>query len=118
MRIRFVLAAAALPLLLAAPSAIARDNVASAAIASGDYAAAEAVLNSELRIYPERPELLLNLAAVYVKTGRQAEARAIYAKVLDQREVAMNLRADRVASSHAVATSGLRRIQTTQLSAR
>ncbi|RYD46009.1 MAG: tetratricopeptide repeat protein [Sphingomonadales bacterium] len=117
MSLRFSLAL--LPLLLAAPSAFAtQDRVASAEIARGDFAAAEAALNAELRIHPGRPELLLNLAAVYANTGRSAEARALYAQVLDQRAVLMDVRGERVASSHLVATSGMRRMQANQLSAR
>ena len=116
---RFRLAfSAALPLMLVAPSAFAQDPVAHTAIASGDYSAAEQTLRSELRIYPGRPELLLNLAAVYMKTGREAEARAIYMKVLSQRDVLMDVSADRTVGSHVVATNGLKRLQTGQLSSR
>jgi len=111
---RIVLAGLALlaPLALAPLPAQAQDGdrVASTAIAQGDLARAERELTRELRIHPGRPELLLNLAAVYAGTGRQAEARNLYRDVLAQDEVLMQLSADRVAGSHAVANAGLRRL--------
>ena len=110
---RAILAGLALfaPLALAAP-ALAQDGdrVASAAIEQGDFVGAEKVLLQELRIHPGRPELLLNLATVYAKTGRQAEARTLYRQVLAQSDVLMDLPADRTAGSHAVAVAGLRRL--------
>jgi hypothetical protein len=90
--------------------------IAAAAIDRGAYAEAEGTLQTELRIHPNRPELLLNLAAVYAKTGRQADARALYARVLGQRDVLMDLTGERTAGSHAIAQTGLRRIEVVQLS--
>lgn len=101
------LAVAAMPLLLAAFPATARD-VAVSEIARGEYAAAEAKLDAELRIHPKRPELLLNLAAVYARTGRQAQARSLYRQVLAGSDVLMDVSADRTAGAHAVAANGLR----------
>jgi tetratricopeptide (TPR) repeat protein len=111
--------AAAVPLALTAIPAQAQDSqVASAEIARGAWIDAEKALVKELRIHPGRPELLLNLAAVYSNTGRDAEARALYQQVLTQREVLMDLAPERTAGSHAIARTGLRRIGTVQLSAR
>lgn len=113
---RVVLAAMALvaPLaLLAAPAqaqSFEGDRVASAAIAKGDFAGAERTLLQELRIHPDRPELLLNLAAVYVKTGRPGEARVLYQRVLSQDDVLMDLSPDQTAGSHALAKVALRRL--------
>lgn len=113
---RVVLASMALvaPLALLATPAQAQsfygDRVAAVAIAQGDFAGAERTLLQELRIHPNRPELLLNLAAVYAKTGRPGEARNLYRRVLTQDDVLMDLSADRTAGSHAVATAGLRRL--------
>jgi len=99
------------PLAFAAPAMAQNgDRTASAAIEQGDYAGAERTLLQELRIHPGRPELLLNLATVYARTGREAEAKALYRQVLAQNDVKMDLSADRVAGSHAVAMAGLRRI--------
>src|SRR5688572_15019268 len=79
------------------------DRVASAAIAKGDLAGAERTLTRELRIHPNRPELLLNLAAVYVKTGRPGEAQVLYQRVLSQDEVLMDLSPEQSAGSHTLA---------------
>lgn len=102
----------AAPLFLAAAPASAQSDTmgartAYAAIEAGKYDKAERVLLGELKIYPDRPELLLNLAAVYARTGRDAEARALYRKVLDHDDVPMNLGPDRTIGSHAVARTSL-----------
>jgi hypothetical protein len=111
--------AAAVPLVLIAVPAQAQDSsVASTEIARGAWADAEKALVKELRIHPDRPELLLNLAAVYAKTGRDAEARNLYAKVLSQREVLMDLTPEQTAGSHMIARTGLRRLENVQISAR
>lgn len=102
--------AAPLALISAPAQATDGDRVASSAIEQGDFAGAERILLQELRIHPGRPELLLNLATVYSRTGRQAEARALYRQVLAQSDVLMDLSADRTAGSHAVAVAGLRRL--------
>lgn len=108
--------AALAPLVLAAPLAFApaaqaqvrEDPYARVAIQSGDYELAERKLLAEQRIFPARPEVLLNLAAVYAKTGRHAEARAIYHRVLALEPVAMDVADGQIAPSHLVASRGLR----------
>jgi Flp pilus assembly protein TadD len=112
MRIGFVLLAAA-PLIAALPAQAQDSAVASTQIAQGDYSQAESALLAELRIHPGRPELLLNLAAVYAKTGRAGEARSLYTKVLS-----MDLRTEQAVGSHALAQRGLRRLDVVQFSAR
>ena len=99
MRIGFYLLAAA-PLLAALPVQAQENPVGSTQIAQGDYAQAESKLLAELRIHPGRPELLLNLAAVYAKTGRAGEARNLYTKVLSRDDVLMDVSADQTAGSH------------------
>jgi tetratricopeptide (TPR) repeat protein len=94
------------------------DPAAKAAIVQGNYDVAERRLLQELRIYPGRPELLLNLAAVYSKTGRYGEARNLYQRVLTQDDVLMDLSADQTAGSHALAQTGLRRLDFTTATAR
>jgi thioredoxin-like negative regulator of GroEL len=116
MRIALVLLAAA-PLALALP-AHAQSDVASTAIVDGAYSTAEAKLVGELRARPDQPELLLNLAAVYAKTGRIAQARTLYDRVLSQDEVLMDLASQRTAGSHAIARTGLDRLEAVQFSAR
>lgn len=94
------------------------DPVAKSAIVQGDYVAAERRLIQELRIHPGRPELLLNLAAVYSQTGRVSEARGLYRQVIAQNDVLMDVSAERTAGSHAIAATGLRRLETVQFTQR
>jgi Flp pilus assembly protein TadD len=121
MRTALIVLAAA-PLAFATlPAQAQRDNgdpVASTAIFDGNFSKAEQQLNTRLRLDPGQPELLLNLAAVYTQTGRASEARALYIQVLQQRDVEMDLSAERVSMSHAIANKGLQYIRTLQLSAR
>ena len=112
---------AVLPL-IAAPAAMParaqENNVAGALITQGSYAEAEARLLRELRIYSDRPELLLNLAAVYARTGRADGARSLYARVLSQDEVLMDLTSQKTAGSHMIAKAGLERLPPVQFTAR
>lgn len=120
MRSRFLalFAATAAGMALAGPAHAQDARVASTHIFSGAYDKAEAKLSAALQANPDRPELLLNLAAVYSQTGRAAEARALYARVLAQEDVLMDLPNDRVVGSHAIARKGLGRLDSIQLSAR
>ena len=93
---------------LAAPSATV-DRTGYRAIAAGDLATAEKRIVAERRIFPQRPELMLNLASVYARTGRDSEARALYAAVLARPAVALDLPSGAVASSHDLANLALRR---------
>lgn len=116
-----LIALAALPMIAVAtcPSAQARENgAATTLITQGAYGEAEAQLMRELRIYPERPELLLNLAAVYARTGRVDDARSLYTRVLSQDEVLMDLASQRTVGSHRVAQVGLDRLTPVQFTAR
>lgn len=117
MRFALVILAAA-PLVAALPVHAQDSSVASTQIVQGDYSAAEAKLLDALRASPERPELLLNLAAVYAKTGRTNEARSLYTRVLSSDNVLMDLSAQRTAGSHAIAQRGLSRLDAVQFSAR
>ncbi len=113
---------AAVPLLAIAAPALAQDQefqtVASVPIAQGDYQRAERLLTAEVRKHSTRPELLLNLAAVYVYTGRAAEARALYQRVMAQPEIVMDMPSGREMGSHAIAQAGLRRLEARQETAR
>jgi thioredoxin-like negative regulator of GroEL len=97
---------------LTAP-ALAADRTGYQAIAAGDFTTAAKRLEAERRIFPDRPELMLNLAAAYAQTGRTADARALYRGVLDRPAVAMDMPNGAVLSSHDVATRGLSRLTTT-----
>lgn len=94
----------------AAPAQTRTDPLAAQAIERGDYAKAERRLIAERRIFPNRPEILLNLAAVYAQTDRANEARALYQQVLANEDVLMDLSAERTASAHAIAETGLRQL--------
>jgi tetratricopeptide (TPR) repeat protein len=115
-----IVALATLPLMAAAvcPSAQARENAATTLITQGAYGEAEARLMRELRIHPDRPELLLNLAAVYARTGRVDAGRSLYERVLSQDEVLMDLASQRTAGSHGIAKAGLARLSPVQFTAR
>ncbi len=94
----------------AAPAQTRTDPMAAHAITRGDFAAAEQRLVAERRIFRDRPEILLNLAAIYACTGRAPEARTLYEKVLATDDVLMDLSTDQSASSHQVAQTGLTRL--------
>lgn len=92
-----------------------------AAISAGDYARAERALRAEQRIYPDSPEVLLNLAAVLARTSRADAARPLYERVLANKDVSLTLSGDRVVNAHEVAQTGLRSLDLpvrTQVSAR
>jgi Tfp pilus assembly protein PilF len=91
---------------LATP-ALARDRTGYQAIAAGDYASAEKTLVAERRIFPGRPELMINLATVYARTGRVSEAASLYRAALASDSVEMAMPDGDVNSSHAVAQRGL-----------
>lgn len=52
-------------------------------IEEGDLGAAEHVLNAALDLNPDNSYALLNLGVVYEKTGRTADAREMYNRVVE-----------------------------------
>ncbi len=58
-------------------------------IEAGNYAYAEIYLDSALLINPSNPFALLNMAVVYEQTGREDEARAVYAAIIRQNPTAI-----------------------------
>ncbi len=92
---------------IAAAPALAADRTGYQAIAAGDYATAEKTLINELRIFPNRPELMINLGTVYARTGRVSEAASLYRAALAVDPVAMDMPDGAVTSSHTVAKRGL-----------
>jgi len=115
---RVLALAAAATAALSPTGAAAQERSGYAQIASGDFAAARAVLEAESRTYPRRPDLLLNLAAVNGRAGRAGEARALYRDVLARADAPMDLPDGRVASSHALARAGLARLDPVRVTAR
>lgn len=112
MRSKLMIPTMVLVAVLATP-AIAKDRVGYQAIAAGSLTQAERTIDAERAIFPDRPELMLNLAAIYARTGRDVQARALYGEVLDRDAVAMDLADGSVASSHDLAQKGLSRLTTT-----
>ncbi len=104
------LAGVAMAAMLVATPSMARDRTGYQAIAVGDLAGAERTIVAERKIYPNHPELMLNLAVVYERTGRVAEARAMYRSVLASAPVAMEMSNGDAVSSHLVANAGLAKI--------
>ena len=92
---------------LIATPAVAGDRTGYQAIAAGDFAKAERTLTAERRIFPNRPELMLNLATVYERTNRRSEARAMYASVLERDAVMLDMPSGAVVSSHALAKAAM-----------
>jgi hypothetical protein len=118
MRIGFGVLIAGIVAAGAGSAAFASDRTGYTAITHGDFSTAEKNLVAERRIFPARPELMLNLAAVYRNTGRQQEARELYQAVLQRPDMLMDVTTERTASSHMLATAGLARISTRQMSSR
>lgn len=87
--------------------AMAKDRLGYTSIAAGSLSEAETTLNAERAIFPERPELMLNLAAIYARTDRTAQARSLYDGVLSRDAVALELANGNSLSSHDVALRGL-----------
>ncbi len=113
-----IVLAAPLALTPAAQAQTVEQPNAHLAIAAGDYDLAERQLLAEQRIFPARPEVMLNLAAVYARTGRVAEARALYHRVLALKPVAMDLSDGEIDASHAVARRGIRLLDAGQMAGR
>ncbi|MFA5989136.1 MAG: tetratricopeptide repeat protein [Sphingomonas sp.] len=87
-------------------------------INAGDFTAAERIIIHERAMFPQDPDLALNLAAVYIKTGRLTQARALYQEVLTRPDEPLAMSNGQDASAHAIAALALRRIEATTLSAR
>lgn len=82
------------------------------AILQGDYAAAERRLTAAARDNPDMPEILLNLAVIMVRTGRYAQARDFYLRVLRNDDVELALSNGDVQTAHDIARRGISLIKT------
>lgn len=105
-------------IMVAATPAVAGDRNGYQAIAAGDLARAERTLVAERRIFPSRPELMLNLAAVYARTGRAAQAATLYQEALAADSILLDLPDGTTVASHAVAQRGLARLAPTHFATR
>lgn len=107
--------------LLAAPAvsqAASDDHNGYTQIMQGDLSRAERMLVADHKMFPDEMDLTLNLAAVYARTGRLQQARALYADVLAKPNESMDMPQDRTAWSHDIATLGLKRLGTSDVTAR
>ncbi|MET3827363.1 MULTISPECIES: tetratricopeptide repeat protein [Sphingomonas] len=100
--------------------ALAQDDFNGATqILQGDYASAERIILAQQRMFPTDPDLMLNLAVAYQRTGRTSEARALYRTVLSRPDEPMDMPSATVPrSSHALANAALGRLDGLQYSAR
>jgi hypothetical protein len=112
MRGSIIFAAAAAAATLAGTAA-AQERTGYRDIAAGRLADAEADLTAQRADFARRPELMLNLAAIYLRTDRGALARALYGDVLATDSVMLDLPDGSVVSSHEVARRGLARVGAT-----
>jgi len=103
---------------LACAGATAQERTGYQQIAAGDFAGARSALEAESRTYPRRPDLMLNLAAVDVRSGRLTEARDLYRSVLARPDTGMDLPNGAVASSHDLARTGLLRLDSLRTASR
>jgi len=78
-------------------------------ITAKNLKAAEQRLLDQQAAEPNEPSVLLNLAYVYKKTGRTAEADALYERVLAQKDVLMALGNGKPAWSHTLAMKAMGR---------
>lgn len=80
-------------------------------IASGRSARAEASLLRQARLHPDAPEVILNLAALRLASGRTTDAADLYSRVMALPPMDMDMPDGSIRSSHAVARSGIARIR-------
>ena len=79
------------------------------AIQRDDLAGAEARLNAQRAMEPNEPSVLINLAHVYAKTGRMAQAETLYRQVMATDNVLMLTGSKQQLWSHQLARKGLDR---------
>lgn len=79
------------------------------AIQRADLTAAEARLSAERLAQPKEPSVLINLAHIYWKTGRTAEAEALYRQIMANENVLMLTGSRDKIWSHQLAQKGLDR---------
>ncbi len=80
---KLVTAAAFAAAVLGSQAAFAADDLGARAIVDKDWQTAEAQILAGLEQHPGDVFRLLNLAAVYGQTGREAEAASIYRQILE-----------------------------------
>ena len=84
----------------------------------GDLPAAEREIAHQRRMFPNDPDLLVNLASIYGRTNRTADARRLYRDVLARADEPLTLADGSTVSSHQIALTGLRSLPAEMLAAR
>lgn len=90
-----------------APNAMAQDGTSYQLLAKGRYALAIDRLEHQRKINADAPEATLNLATAYARSGRSADARAMYLEVLAEPAVDLDMMNGPGVNSHQVARRGL-----------
>ena len=85
------------------------DNYASDAIAGARLTEAVALLEPRVAVVPRDESALINLAVAYRRMGRQAEADALYQRVLTLDDVTLDAADGSAISAHEVARRALAR---------
>jgi hypothetical protein len=122
MNIKILIAGGAAFAALASSAALAEDTSAgvygATAIASGQLVAAERILQPESLADAADPGRLINIATVYSRTHRYAEARAALQRVQALPAEQLELANGASYSSHAIAVAMLNRMEGAQFSAK
>jgi tetratricopeptide (TPR) repeat protein len=80
-------------------------------ISAGNYAAAEREIAEQRRLFPHDADLLINLGTIYARTGRVAEARALFRDVLTRENEELTLSQAGSGWSHSIAKNALARLE-------
>jgi Flp pilus assembly protein TadD len=94
------------------------DPYAHDAIEAGNFGEAEASLRAQLALEPSKPELLLNLAAIYARTNRLDAAQTMYDRAMQAENVSLLLKPDVALDSHAIAKRGMAKLERQRMAAR
>lgn len=78
-------------------------------IAEGKLLLAKSQLEAARVAEPNEPSVMINLAAIYARTGRAEQAQAMYQQVLATDNVLLEMGDHRPAWSHSLARRGLQR---------
>ena len=76
-------------------------------IARGDLRTAEREIVAQQALYPDQVDAMINLATVYLRTGRVADARRIWAAVAAEPDQEVMLNGGAPAWSHQLANRAL-----------
>jgi Flp pilus assembly protein TadD len=88
------------------------------AIEAGQFAEAETSLRTQLALEPTKPELLINLAAIYARTNRLDAAQTMYDRALAAENVSLLLRPDFAQDSHVIAKRGMMKLERQRMAMR